>query len=49
MQLKNFEKPKDVQISQIKDSLSLNILSDLILPHQVGDATHLWLLVFLRI
>ena len=33
MQLKNFEKPKGVQISRITDSLSLNILSDLSLPH----------------
>ena len=48
MQLKIFEKPIDIQISRITDSLSLNILSDLSLPHQVREATHLFLLVFLR-
>ena len=32
-EFKNFEKPKDVQISRITVSLSLNILSDLSLPH----------------
>ena len=49
MQFKNFEKPKDVQISRITVSLSLNILLELSLPHQVEEATHLWPLVFLRI
>ena len=49
MQLKNFEKPKDVQISRITVLLSLNILLELSLPHQVEEATHLWPLVFLRI
>ena len=33
--------PRDVQISRITDLLSLNILSDLSMPHQVGEATHL--------
>ena len=37
----NFEKPKDVQIPGITDSLSLNIFSDLSLPHQVEEVTHL--------
>ena len=36
----NFEKPKDVQIPGITDSLSLNIFSDLSLP-QVEEVTHL--------
>ena len=33
MQFKNFEKPKNVQISRTTVSLSLNILSNLSLPH----------------
>ena len=40
IQLKNFEKPKDIQVSRITDLLFLNILSDVSLPLQTGKATH---------